>query len=232
MTNIVVTAQTNTDLTASTFVVADATKKLTSTGTSANLRATLSDEVGTGAAMFTRVGVVRSIDFPLGAWLTNGISSLATPTSFTNASDSLTFVDAVTNTARIQFALPIAWDAGTVKIQFSMSSTTTNNTSNTNVVFGVKAATILNGGTWDSLTFGTQITFTNHISKQAFVENTCVTPLITVGNSPAVNRPIVWELTRLTSDATDVNTNTISVVSAQIFYTETTTEGSLPATTQ
>jgi len=207
-------------LTASQAVLTDASTNLVSVATT-----------GAGNVMRTRVGVVRSIDVPMGAWLTNGISSPATPGSWTNASDALGFVDAVTNTARLQVSLPITWGAGTVQWKFVMSSTLTNTTTSTNVVYGIKGASVANGGTWDSLTFGTQIAFTNHIHRSPYVGVECVTPAITVGNTPAANKPIVWELTRLTSDGTDVNTNTVSIVSAQLFYTETTTEPSAPAAT-
>jgi hypothetical protein len=52
-----------------------------------------------------------------------------------------------------------------------------------------------------------------------------------VGNTPAANKNVVLELTRLTSDATDVNTNTISLLDVQLFYSETTTESAMPAST-
>lgn len=220
VTNLVVNGQTNSDLTASQTVVTDANKKLASVA-----------YTGSGNFMRTRVGVVRSFDLPMGAWLTNGMQSPATPASWTNASDSLTFVDGSTNTARIKFALPINWDAGAIRAQLVIGSTTTNSTTSTNAVFGIKLASIGNGEFEDSLTFGTQVTCTNHVHRSPYKTVWSNTSDITPGNTPAANKPMVLELTRMTSDATDVNTNTLSLVSLQIFYTETATEPTMPAAT-
>lgn len=180
----------------------------------------------------TRIGLIRSFDIPMAGWYTNGVAtSLASRTTWTNVTESVEFVDGATNTARIMFALPVEWGAGTVRVRFEMGSSLTNNTSNTNVVFSLKAGAVGNGETWTNITFGTAVTVTNHIHKSPYRTVTCVTPDLTVGNTPAANKPIVWELTRLNADATDVNTNTIAVVNAQVFFTEASTEPTLPAVT-
>jgi len=201
--------------------------------TSGTLALTLTNSIGTNAVMKTRSGLVRSIDVPMGAWFSNNIASPGTPLQFTNAADSWGFADAVTNTIRLRMAFPTEWNAGVVRAQFVMSGILTNNTTSTNVVYGIKAASIPTLTAEDAApTFGTQITFTNHIHRQAFTSTVCTTGDITVGNTPAANKNILWELTRLTSDATDVNTNTVYVLDAQFFYTESTNEAVMPTTTQ
>jgi len=71
----IVSAQTNSDGTASTFVVLDATKKMVSTGTSAALAATLSDETGTGLSVFATGPTMSGVNL-------NGLTSLQGDTSF------------------------------------------------------------------------------------------------------------------------------------------------------
>lgn len=184
--------------------------------------------------MFTRVGVVRSMAIPMGAWFTNGISgSLAIFTNLTGGSgDTWSFADAVTNTVRVLIPLPVTWDAGTVKFSFDMGSTG-NNTSSTNVVYSLRAASFIsNAGDVATPTWGTAITFTNHISAVSNRLVTCVTGPLTIGNTPAINQQVLFELTRATANAVDVNTNNIQVAGAQLFYTETITEPSMPTTTQ
>lgn len=188
-----------------------------------------------GASVKTnRTGVIRSFAIPMGAWFTNGLASVPTPASYTNSADSFGFADGVTNTIRVRFPMPVTWDAGNVKFMLASGTTATNETSATNVVWSIKGATIIKGTTGDdevNLTFGTAVTVTNHVNKSQYISATFVTPEITVGNSPNANSDIIWEVTRLTTDSTDVNTNTVHLLSAQVFYTESATEPSMPATT-
>lgn len=213
---------TNLALTASAGVVTDANKALASVA-----------YTGSGNLMRTRVGVVRSMAVPMGAWFTNGMTgSLAALTNLTGSGDTYGFDDAVTNTVRLRLPMPVTWDVGTVKFQFEMASTG-NNTSSTNVVYQLKAGTSLsNAGAEQTVTFGTAITFTNHVSAVSNRMVICTTGPLTIGNTPAVNAPVIFELTRLTSDAVDVNTNRIHVLGSQLFYTETATEPAMPTTTQ
>lgn len=189
---------------------------------------------GAGNIMRTRVGVVRSMAIPMGAWFTNGISgSLAIQTNLTGGSgDTWSFADAVTNTARVLIPLPVTWDAGVVKFQFEMGSTG-NNTTSTNAVYSLRGGSITsNAGDVATPTWGTAITFTNHISAVSNRLVMCVTGDLTIGNTPAINKQVLFELTRATANAVDVNTNNVQVAGSQLFYTETATEPSMPTTTQ
>lgn len=190
---------------------------------------------GSGNVMRTRVGVIRSLEVPMGAWLTNGETTASSFTAFTNSAECYTFANSVTNSEiHIRFALPPTWDAGTVRWQFSMGNTLTNNDANTNVVFGIKAGTLTNtvtGAAEDSITYGTEINFTNHIPRTPFQSIQCTTGDLTIANA-AANKDVVFVLRRRNDDATDVNTNTVSVIASRLFYTESTTEPSMPATTQ
>lgn len=177
--------------------------------------------------------VVRSMAIPMGAWFTNGISgSLAIQTNLTGGSgDTWSFADGVTNSVRILVPMPVTWDAGTVKFSFDMGSTG-NNTSSTNTVYSLRAASITsNAGDVATPTWGTSITFTNHISAVSNRLVTCITGPLTIGNTPAINKQVLFELTRMNADATDVNTNNIQVAGSQLFYS-TITDPVMPTTTQ
>lgn len=180
-------------------------------------------------------GVVRDWEIPMGTWWTNGTANPATLGTWTNsAGDAWLFTDAVTNDLRVRFALPGAWNAGTVQFQFTMGCTLTNTGTtqvSTNVVFGIKAASVGSGQDEGNLTFGTEINFTNRLSKTNWWSTQNTTPAITVGNTPAARKDIIFALRRITGDTGDATTNAVSVIHSRIIFTETTTEPSTPAAT-
>lgn len=167
--------------------------------------------------------ILRSFDIPMGAWMTNGLAVPATLTSWTNMGDAYLFPDTTTNGIYFRTSLSTNWNAGTISLMFKTGSTTTNNTSNTNCVWGARATTV-QGGQEDAPTWGTEVTATNHIHKSPYFSGYVVTPPLTVGNTPAANKDFVIQLRRIPTDATDVNTNTLSMLNVTLFYIETATK--------
>lgn len=187
--------------------------------------------IGVGSVMRTRTGVNRSLTIPMGAWFTNGIASPATPLSYTNSGDSFGFADGSTNTIRLRCPIPLQWNAGTVYLQLTTGTILTNQTSSTNVVWSVKGGSITNGQSETQVITGSAAFATNHVNKSQFVSSAIVSSPITVGNSSIGGQDVMFELTRMTSDATDTMTNTVYAISSVLYYTEQAIEASIPATT-
>lgn len=207
-------AITNLDLTASQFVVSDANKQLRSTLDGSSL-------TGINPTNITAASV-QSVTIPIGAFSTLNQSSPATSISFTNTSDGYAFTDAVTNTMRTLFSLPVDWTASTVQASIAAICTGTNHTTATNVVFGVRGAALGAGEDWSNPTFGTELWVTNHISTLSNIAGLAITGPLTVGNSPSPLKTILWEVRRLGAQAGDTLTNSsLAAVEFRLYYTRT-----------
>lgn len=197
----------------------------------------------------TNWATVSSTTIPMGAFTTNyagdGASvTMATYTNQANGSDAWQFFSGQTNVVRLRFALPWDWDLGTVRVGlralcFGTNAAAGTNVVNgtnsipmTNVVWAVKAAAISNGGDESSLTFGTAVWTTNHISTGANVSREAITQPLTVGNSPGATSSIIWDIRRLGSQAGDTLTNNALVLSEVRVFFNRTVNASFPSATQ
>jgi hypothetical protein len=191
---------------------------------------------------------VSSTTIPMGAFTTNytgdGASvTMATYTNQANGSDAFQFFSGQTNVIRLRYALPIDWDLGTVEIGLrglcfgtnaaagTNANWGTNSIPMTNVVWAVKAASIANGGDESSLTFGTAVWTTNHISTSANVSREAITQPLTVGNSPSSTNSIIWDIRRLGGQAGDTMTNNATVLAEVRVILRRTINASFPAAT-
>ena len=206
---VAVTTLTNAAATGGQIAVYDANKKLISATS-----ATLSE--------------VTSVTIPMGAWFNTFLddgAALTAATFFapTNTADGWAFADSVTNRIRTRLALPIDWDAGTVEMEIRALCTGTNSSLATNTVWAVRGAALGELDREDSPTFGTAVSVTNHISTNSYIQGVCITLPITVGNTPAATKSILWELQRWGADTGDTMTNSsVTVVETRLFFRRTT----------
>lgn len=169
---------------------------------------------------------LASVAIPMGAWFVNNVAdganlTAATASVSTNTADAWTFADAITNVIRTRFALPWDWDGGTVEASIQATSSGTNSTFTTNVVFGVRAAAIGDRDIESVPSWGSVISVTNHNSTNLWVSSISTTRPITVGNTPGPTKSILWELRRLGADTGDTLTNTLMVTEVRIYYNRT-----------
>jgi hypothetical protein len=194
--------------------------------TSAQLRGVLSDEIGTGAAMFTRVGVYREIFIGAGAMAastTNGAASgTFAPTGADNTTwDAYDFDDTTSESVQFNWAMPDEWDLGTVKLKFYW--TTASGTGN--VRWGVKAGAIGDNGTVGTA-LGTEVTVDDARQADNVVHISSATSAVTVGNTPALGKLVQYKLRRDPSVGTN-KAGDARLLGIVIQYNELTTEQSL-----
>lgn len=195
----------------------------------------LIDSTNSGAGNFTThkvaasvlLSTVQSATVPAGSFTTNytgngGSITAATLTNQANGSDAWQFFSGQSNVIRFRFALPWDWDAGTVKVGLRGVCFGANNAAATNVVWQVQAASIPNGGSESSLTFGTAVWVTNRISTSANVSREDITTALTVGNSPSATNSIIWDIQRLGGQAGDnLTNNAFCLEEVRIFFNRT-----------
>lgn len=214
--------------TASRFLALDAGKNLTNSAPSADLRSTLTDEEGTGPAMFTRTGPYRTVWFSAGSMvpqLTGG-ATFDTSESYSPTNrmvDSMLFSDATTNRVQWNYAMPLEWDLSTVKFKFFYSSTNASATA-TNV-WAIDATAFSND---DPLTadWGTTVTVTNKITAADDLQITVATAAVTISGTPATGDIVWFRVGRLGAHAHDVDTGLSKLLGVMMQYKESTTEPS------
>lgn len=194
------------------------------TPSSANLRSAVTDEVGTGALMFTRTGVRRTIYVGAGAMIprtTNGAAT-ATVELATNdvMFDSLDFDQTTEEGAGFWLTLPSTWDASTVTAKFHWTASTGSGT----VKWDIAARSFADDDAMDQAMGTEQTASADTLLATGDMHISGTTPALTVGGTPAANRPIYWQVTR------DVAGDTLSgdarLLGVTIEYVESTTEPS------
>jgi len=164
------------------------------------------------ASYITNIPIVSSFAVPMGAWSSNNTSiTTMTPASavtYTNTGDAFTFADAITNTIMFRGALPIDWNAGTVKFHLTVACGGTNHSSAVGSVWGLAASATTN---YNSPTFGTEVLVTNTQAAtitSAYETVRSITTAITVGGSPVAGNDVLWRLRRMGGMTGDTITNT------------------------
>jgi len=186
--------------------------------------------INSGPAI-TNLTIISSVDVPMGAWFTNGLESVAatiTPASvasITNMGDGMVLSHtngtiAITNAIRTRFSLPWDWDLGTVKVGIFSVCSGTNSSLATNMVYAVRAVALGPGDNLTNVTFGALVRMTNNVGTNAWVQGQeGVTAALTVGNTPAASKGIVWEIQRQGGDGGDTETNVNLFISqVRVYY--------------
>jgi hypothetical protein len=125
--------------------------------------------------------------------------TMASMLTLTNSGDTPVFTVSATSTneIRTRFSLPRDWDAGTVQIHTFWACTGTNSASagKTNIVVHYDAAAVGPADRLDSLTFGTAVFWTNNVNPFPYEQGTeGITSALTVGNTPAAGKGIIWRI--------------------------------------
>lgn len=160
-----------------------------------------------------------TVFIPMADWFTNNLPDGVTITSasqewITNSGLAYAFADAVTNAIRARIPMPWDWDAGAVRVEIQALCTGTNSGPGgaTNVVFAVRAAANGANDAADAITFGTAVWATNHFGIGAYTNYVAIAS-VTVGNSPAAGKSVIWEIQRLGAQAGDTETNSDMCIS-------------------
>jgi hypothetical protein len=157
----------------------------------------------------------------------------ATAGTYTNLvndtlSDSWTFADAATQSARFSLTLPDAWNIGTIKLKLYVTCDNTNTATTTNLVWGVKAGSMAPGEALTNAIFGTQVFVTNGLNTAGNVMQVFTTPAITIGGSPALGDSLWFDVSRQGSNSSDDWTNTpVRLLKARVQWLEGTTAPSV-----
>lgn len=161
---------------------------------------------------------VRTIDIPMGAWFTNNCGngadvSVASMVTLTNSGDTPVFtVNATTtNEIRTRFSLPKDADfTSPIQIHTFWACTGTNSASQskTNFVVQNDAAAVGPADRLDNLTFGSALYWTNNVSPFPWEQGTeGITSTLTIGNTPATGKGIIWRVRVLGNAAGTTITN-------------------------
>lgn len=165
-----------------------------------------------------------SITIPMGAWFTNNVAdgaslSAASALSITNTGDGFAFADTVTNVINTRFALPWDYDLGVVQMSLMTVCTQTNHASATNAVFAVRATAMGDQKDVTNPTWGTLVLMSNQVAEAAYIQKASVSDVITIGGGPLAGRSVLWQIQRLGSHSSDVETNSgLSIVEVRVFY--------------
>lgn len=185
---------------------------------------------GNNQPNLTNLTMVTSVDVPMGAWFTNNIGDGASLTaanfaSISNAGDGMILAHtngtaSVTNCIRTRFALPWDWNAGTVKLGLVSVCSGTNSPVATNIVYAVRAVALGQNDNVTSPSWGTLVRTTNNVSTNLWVQGSeAITAVLTVGNTPAVAKDILWEIQRHGGDGGDTETNAnLFLARVRVYY--------------
>jgi hypothetical protein len=191
---------------------------------SANLRTQLTDETGTGTAMFTRTGVYRYQYIDAGAMIPQ-TTNPATADTFeyvTNnvMSDRLQFDTAAADYAQFKWVIPENWDTSTIKMKFHWTSSATDTDS---AIWEISHATTGDNEAIDQA-FGNTLTVTDNAQSAADEFYTSdATAAFTLQGTPSAGH-MVWFRVSCTTGSTI--TEAVYLLGVTIQYLETTTETS------
>jgi hypothetical protein len=192
--------------------------------TSAELRSLVTDKTGTGALMFTRTGVRRTIYVNAGAMIgrtTNGAATGTTETATNDVMfDTFDFDTSTEEGVGFWLTLPSAWDAGTVTAKFHWTASSSSGT----VKWDIAGRCYVDDDAVDQA-MGTEQTATaDTLLATGDVHISATTPALTLGGTPTANRPCYFQITR------DVGGDTLAadakLMGVTIEFTESATEPS------
>lgn len=148
--------------------------------------------------------------------VTNGArsGSLETTTNRINLS-TLDFSPTTQEFAQFQIAMPKSWDEGTVTfdVQWYHSATTTN----FGVVWSI-AGTSLSDGNAVETAFGTAVLVTDTGGVTNTIYDSPESAAITVGNTPAENDYVIFQIARVPADAGDTMAVDARLLGVRLFY--------------
>lgn len=187
---------------------------------------TASDDSGNSATKVTvsRTGVYRTISAKASELIprvTNGpgINSTESSTNKVNW-DSLDYDPSTAQYAHLWVRMPEEWDAGTVKAKL----TWTADSGSGDVVWKVSGAALGDNQAVD-VAQGTAQSVTNTLQSS----NVCVTAAtsaITIGNTPAAGKWVVFEVSRDAANGSDTLGTNARLIGVTIQYLESSTESS------
>ena len=136
--------------------------------------------------------------------------------------DSYVFDGASSNSVQFKFAMPMDWDASTVKVRLWTWST--NNVVTTTNIWGISAVAITNGIIVTNIVWGTERQITNVVSSgggAAKVSNP--TESLTIASVLGAGQPhlVLWRVRRLPGDANDNDSGQQKLLGAWVQYKRT-----------
>lgn len=178
---------------------------------------------GTTNITVPRTGVVREVWIGAGAMTprtTNGAAP-ATVEMATNDNtfDFLDFDTATEEGACFAISLPQAWNAGTVKAKVYWTAASGSG----GVAWGLRATSYADDDALDSA-YGTEQVVTDTLITANDNHITAATAAITIGNTPAVDDLLLFEITREVGNAGDTLGVDARLIGVKLQYTETGTE--------
>lgn len=192
----------------------------------------VSGVIGTNKLMKTRTGVYRHIYVDAGAMVPPTTSPATAATNAgTFTSDAWTFSTTATNYMLFKLVPPKQWDLSSLKIQAQWTCTGTNSTADTNIVWGVAAADVANGGNLTNAyasMAGTEVYCTNGIGTNSFMLFQHLSPALTVGGTPAIGDMVWFRIAGYGGNGswTETNTASVQLLGVTLQYLESTNEAS------
>ena len=172
----------------------------------------------------TLPGLYRTRYIPSSAMVAKVIAgaSGAVESYTTNAimSEYYAFVSTASVSVQFQYVFPDEYDLSTLKIKLHYTTVSTSTT--TGVVWGVSAVALGDGSAIDA-SLGTMVTVTDLPHGKDILAITGTTGALTIGGSPAMGNVIVFNIARITSDASDDNTSDMKLWGITVQYKESTT---------
>lgn len=200
--------------------VATTTGVVTSLTDSAGVRANLSDEVGTGPAMFTRTGVLREVYVNAGAMISRSTAGAATATVELATNDimfdSFDFDSTASEGVGFWWTPPNAYNDGTVTIRFHWTAASGTGT----VTWSCSARALPDDAAMDQA-LGTAVAVTDTLIAVNDMHLTSATGAITIAGTPAGSNPVYFQITR---DIADTLAADARLLGCTLEYTESATE--------
>jgi hypothetical protein len=208
---------------AGTIITSADTVNALASSTSANLRTLLSDETGTGTAMFTRTGVRRTLYINAGAMIprtTNGAATGTTQSTTNNIMmDTFDFDSTTEEGVGFWWTPPSTWDAGTITFKAHWTASAGTGTAK----WDFAARGYADDDAIDQA-LGTEQGSTDTLLATGDMHISPTTSALTVGGTPAANRPVYIQVAR--DVATDTLNADAKLIGVTIEYTESATEPS------
>lgn len=126
------------------------------------------------------------------------------------------FSASVDQALQIHFPMPKGWDGGTIVAKFYWTTSDTAGTGN--VVLGIRARAAANDEAVDG-SWGTAVTVTDGFLADGDQHQSAEASAMTIGNTPAAEDMIYWEVYRDADNASDTYTQTIVLQAVMIHYT-------------
>lgn len=183
-------------------------------GTNLSMSGTTLNVTVTGTAGKQTIYVPASAMIPR---VTNGAApgSLETATNRINVA-TLDFDATTQEFAQFQIAMPKSWNEGTVTfdVEWYHPSTTTN----FGVVWSLAGLALSDGNALDTA-FGTAVLVTDTGGATNTLYSTPESAAVTIGNTPAENDYVVFQIARVPADAGDTMAVDARLLGVRIFYT-------------